>query len=339
MVNLETESNKNIKLNIDAEISTTPVEGLSESILVDRKISLFIKREDQCHPIISGNKWHKLRFNLEHAKRLGFQKIVSFGGAWSNHIHALAYACQKENLDLLALIRGEELAKNPLNPMLKEAQAFGAKLHFISRSDYRKKTDESFLLSLDNDFGPRYVIPEGGANASGVLGSKVFALNCLQEFFRSHQRYPSHVVLACGSGTTTAGFLQALAETEMTEKKSIKVIAYAAAKDASLQEKIIKLSLLKLIDNKVISALALSKINWQLRDMSGKGFGKLDREQQSFMESFEQKHQISLDPVYTAKLFHQVFLDIEQGYFQEGSCILVLHSGGMQGARSLSVEC
>lgn len=322
-------------MSIEAEIISTPINPIAEDVCVEKNINLFIKREDLCHAVISGNKWHKLRLNLIQAKQQGLTQILSFGGAWSNHIHALAYACSKENLALHAVIRGEELRNCPLNLMLAEAQDYGAQLHFISRSDYRKKTEKTFLLELQKKIGPCYVIPEGGANAYGVQGSELFAIHCLEQFYLLNTHYPNYIVLACGSGTMAAGFIQALAKQQHI---STQLVAYAAVKDASLPQKIIELAQSNLQAHKQLLPTEFAKVAWQVKAMQGKGFASVAPEQVMFMQDFQLKHGIPLDPVYTGKLVQQVLLDIQAGYFPKHSSILLIHSGGLQGGRSLSHE-
>jgi len=321
-----------LSLNTDKQIRLTPLQKLNDDRYEKKKLSVYLKREDLCHPIISGNKWHKLRLNLLQAKRLEHKQVLSFGGAWSNHLHALAYACQQEHLKCIAVIRGEELQNKPMNPMLSDAESFGAQLVFISRNAYQRKEEKTFLDTLQNEMGPAYIIPEGGANDLGVAGSKYFAHECLVQFHNEYRVYPTHLVLACGSGTMTAGFINALEELE--DDFPIKLIAYAAVKDAKLQQKINQLSgtssknSLENISNKLSRVLTL-------KDMSGKGFARLDAEQHGFTLNLQDKLQIPLDPVYMGKLFYQLSKDIEQDDFPEGSRILVIHSGGAQGARSL----
>jgi 1-aminocyclopropane-1-carboxylate deaminase len=323
-----------VSLNTDKQIRLTPLQKLADAVYDKKKISVYLKREDLCHEIISGNKWHKLRLNLLEAKRLGRKQVLSFGGAWSNHLHALAYACQQEHLKCIAVIRGEELQNKPLNPMLSDAESFGAQLVFISRNEYQRKEEKTYLNTLQNEVGPAYIIPEGGANDLGVVGSKHFALECLAQFHNELTVYPTHIVLACGSGTMTAGFINALEELDCDFP--IELIAYVAAKDANMQQKINQLSGLAYKNCSENISGKLKQV-FTLKDMSGKGFSRTDAEQYGFMLSLQDKLQIPLDPVYMGKLFYHLSIDIEHDDFPEGSRILVIHSGGAQGARSLIV--
>jgi 1-aminocyclopropane-1-carboxylate deaminase/D-cysteine desulfhydrase-like pyridoxal-dependent ACC family enzyme len=319
----------------DLEINATPIQEITDASWVQNNIRLFVKREDLCHPIICGNKWHKLRLNLLEAKKQGCQPIISFGGAWSNHIHALAYACQQESLNFVAIIRGEELANKPLNNTLSDVKRWGAQLVFVSRHEYRLKHNSNYLSDLKRKYKNSYVIPEGGANNLGVEGSYYFALACIEQFYQTQKTYPSHVALACGSGAMSAGFLRALSELNKKLPDKIQLCVYAVVKDKSLLKTISRLA------SSSLSALPEKELNlflayeWNLFFCEGLGFGLSDSTLLDFMLQFQTRFGISLDPVYTAKLLKQLMSDIQEQQYQQGSHVLVIHSGGIQGARSL----
>ena len=322
------------KLLCEDEINKTPIEALAESIWLGNNVHLYVKREDLCHPIISGNKWHKLRLNISKAKSQGAKQVLSFGGAWSNHIHALAYVCHLENINFIAVVRGDELANKPLNPTLSDVESWGGQLVFVSREDYRKKNNPEYIQDLQIKHGNSFVVPEGGANFLGVEGSALFAKGCLDQFFEKYHALPDYIVLACGSGTMAAGFLRALESLNRTRESKVKLRIYAVVKDESLREKIAELAFPVESDSPL--AVIDEPVNdWHL-SFTGTGFGASDADLLDFIDSFESEHGIALDPVYNGKLFRQINLDIGQSCFPEGSKVLAIHSGGLQGARSRS---
>ena len=149
---------------------TTMIQPLTDPYLLQKGVRVYVKREDQLHEGLSGNKWHKLKYNLQAAKAGGYQQVLSFGGAYSNHLHALALACQQLDMACVGVVRGDELSKKPLNPTLSEAQACGMVLHFLSRDHYRLKETAVILDELASRFGRFYTVPEGGANKAGMGG-------------------------------------------------------------------------------------------------------------------------------------------------------------------------
>ena len=315
----------------ETEIISTPVQEIYDVLFEQHKVRVFIKREELCHPVISGNKWHKLRLNLQAAKAQGFKKILSFGGAYSNHIHALAYVCQQQGLQTTGIIRGEELAFEPLNPCLSDAEAWGMDLHFISRENYRQKKQQHFIDSLRQKFGDFYLIPEGGANALAVLSCSEFAKDCFQQAEQSFD----YVVLSCGTGCTLAGFVAGL--NQMHHQKKISVQGFLAVNDqANINDTITELiKTVSCFDDTQSDNFSPPRVEWSLNsDYVLGGYGKQSRDLIDFMESFCQQQGILLDPVYTGKMLFGLYDQIRQGMYPEQSHILVLHSGGLQGLRS-----
>ncbi len=305
----------------------TPIQRISDQTLIEHSIALDIKREDLCHPIISGNKWHKLRLNLQAAKDKGYKRVLSFGGAWSNHLHALAFLSQKEGLDCILVIRGEELESKPLNAMLKDAKEWGAQLCFITRSEFKQKESPGLLEPLQSRFGGFYVIPQGGSNAAGVEGCRMFADSCLRQYHKQFNTFPDYVALAAGSGTMAAGFAQACAT--LGSKVCLRV--YPALDDPGIESLINHFAKFGEHGNSERFSLQIARI-YPTR------FGKTDERLRGFMFEFEKDHKIPLDPVYNSKLMFGVYRDIKDGYFQheagKESRILAIHSGGLQGLRS-----
>ncbi len=271
----------------------------------EQKVTIHVLRLDLIHPIISGNKWYKLRFYLEDAINAGFNEIATFGGAYSNHIVATACACYESNIKSVGFIRGEKTF--PLSHTLQEAVSYGIDLSFISRSDYKNKT----TITANNHFPNRYWIPEGGYGILGAKGAESI-LNTvpLQEY--------THIISAVGSGTMIAGLLNG----SMPHQT---VIGISSQKNnLSLESEILSLSFIENHRKLIL-----------LHDYHFGGFAKHPPELLNFMGEFWNKEAIPTDLVYTSKLFFAVRDLLEKKYFNSGDKILVIHSGGLQGNNSL----
>ncbi|AWX43932.1 1-aminocyclopropane-1-carboxylate deaminase [Flagellimonas maritima] len=280
-----------------------PNQKVELPILNEKGITLYVKREDTIHPIISGNKYRKLKYNLHEAKKLGQDTLLTFGGAFSNHIAATAYAGKKEGLKTIGIIRGEELKNNwHENPTLKLAQANGMDLHFVSRSDYRKKNSIAFLQNLNAKFDLCYLIPEGGTNELAVKGCEEILTKADTQF---------DIICSCvGTGGTLAGLINS-AQPHQT------VLGFPALKGNFLKEDILKFA---------------QNDNWKLiAEYHFGGYAKVDSSLIEFINSFKRETSIPLDPIYTGKMFFGVFDMIKKDVFKRGTQILVIHTGGLQG--------
>lgn len=281
----------------------TQIQELKSQISEQSGIRLLIKREDQNHPFVSGNKWWKLNYNLEEAMKAGHTTLLTFGGAYSNHIYATAAAAHELGLKSIGIIRGEETL--PLNPTLSFAKASGMRLHYVSREAYRNKTEASFIEQLHKQFGDFYLIPEGGTNALAVKGCVEFAKHLNNEIDFDY------ICLPMGTGGTIAGVIEGLNESK-------KVIGFSSLKGATFLEDEIK--------------RYTAKKNWQLvYDYHFGGYAKVTNELIEFMNAFEKQFNIPLDPIYTAKMMFGVMDLIKKNFFESGSTILVFHTGGLQG--------
>ncbi len=278
-----------------------PLQELSDSLLLEKKIRLFILREDLIHPLISGNKWRKLYYNIEAAKQKELKRLITFGGAYSNHIAATAAAGKEFGFKTLGFIRGEE--QLPLNSTLSYAKDCGMEFRYLSRSDYRLKNDPVFLKSLLKNEKEYYLIPEGGTNKLAVKGCEEILTNLPIDF--------DYVCCACGTGGTISGLINSL-------KSSQKAIGFPALKGAHfLNEEIEKFT---------------NNSQWELNlDYHFGGYAKVKRDLINFMNSFKAKHNITLDPVYTGKMLFGLWDLIEKDYFRPGSTIIAVHTGGLQG--------
>jgi 1-aminocyclopropane-1-carboxylate deaminase len=281
----------------------TPIVELQDSLLADAGVRLSVKCEYLNHPFISGNKWWKLKYNLEEAARLGKKKLLTFGGAYSNHIYAMAAAAYELGFESVGIIRGEETL--PLNSTLAFVKEKGMHLHYVTREDYRKKTEPDFKEKLIDLFGDFYLIPEGGTNELAVKGCEEFGkqLNREVEF--------DYLCLPVGTGGTIAGIISGL-------DTNIKIIGFPALKGAQFLENEIR--------------VYTQKENWQLMyDYHFGGYAKSTKGLTDFMEQVERAHNIPLDPIYTNKMMFGIFDLVKQGFFERGSTVLVLHTGGLQG--------
>ena len=271
-------------------------------------VSLYIKREDLLHPLMSGNKFRKLKYNLAQAKEENKETLLTFGGAFSNHILAVAAAGNEYGFNTIGIIRGEELKDKFLdNPTLKKAQELGMMFEFVSRETYREKSSSKFIESLIAKFGDIYVIPEGGTNSLAVRGCEEI-LDSTDEIF-------DYICCPVGTGGTISGLINC-------SKGSQQVLGFPALKGDFLREDICKFA---------------SKSNWNLiTDYHFEGYGKVSEELIRFINEFYHNHKIPLDPVYTGKMAFGVLDLISKNYFPENSKILMIHTGGLQGIAGMN---
>lgn len=274
------------------------------------KITLTVKREDLLHPHISGNKFRKLKYNILQAQKEGKEALLTFGGAFSNHIAATAAAGKEYGFKTVGVIRGEELVnKIGDNPTLAFAQSCGMLLKFVTRDEYRHKTDAEFIENLKAEFGDFYLVPEGGTNALAVKG-------CEEILAAEDERF-TYVCCAVGTGGTISGLIN-------SAKPGQQVLGFPALKGEGLSGDICKFA---------------RQGNWELvKDYHFGGYGKVTEELIFFMNDFFEKTGIPLDPVYTGKMFFGVIDLIHKGYFPEGSDILLIHTGGLQGIAGMNRE-
>lgn len=292
-----------------SKIKVQRVSSLSSS-----KVEVDMLRLDLLHEEISGNKWFKLKYNLEEAKIENKNTILTFGGAWSNHIAATAAACDLLGFKSIGLIRGDEL-KPDSSITLSCATHHGMELHFISREEYRRKEDSDFIRVINEKFNYPYTIPEGGNNALGRKGCMEILSFCQKEKY-------SYVCCAVGTGATLSGIIESCLPHQ-------KIIGFAPFKNAKEQNERIKIFL---SDN-------LKKYNREIiTDYHFGGFGKKTKELLEFMNQFYAQNQVQLDFVYTGKMMFGIYDLIMKGFFRSGSKIIAIHTGGLQGNKSFSEE-
>ena len=271
-------------------------------IPIEKNVKLFIKREDLIHPQISGNKYWKIFYNLNYYLESRPEKpvIITFGGAYSNHISAVSAVGSIFSIQTLGIIRGEELEKKWIdNPTLVTAKRNGMNFRFVTRDDYRNKQKMTELLQIE--FPDALIIPEGGTNAKAVEGVKMMLNNDTKDF--------DYLCTAVGTGGTIAGI------SHFCEGNQ-KVIGFKVVEDASLENRISELT---------------SKRNYHLTDAALGGYGKINDDNVRFINDFKMKYAVPLEPVYTGKMMQKVFEMIDDNYFPAESKILCFHTGGLQG--------
>lgn len=285
-----------------------PLQPIDNELIRLKGVSLNVLRLDTIELYSGGNKFFKLKYNLEEALKSGASRLLTFGGAWSNHLAAVATvmgkgsAVSEQIKEVIAVIRGEE--PRELSKTLRFCKEKGLKLHFVSRSDYREKTEDDFISGLKKQFGDFFLLPEGGSNALAVKGCAEIPGLIKQDFD----------IICCpvGSGGTLAGITAGLHQDQ-------KALGYVALKNGHyLQETVFKLGADK------------TRFNL-LHDFHFGGFAKTSPELLSFKRSFEKEQGFLLDFVYTSKMFFGIFEMLKNDAFPPGTRLVAIHTGGLQG--------
>ncbi|MFD2167764.1 1-aminocyclopropane-1-carboxylate deaminase/D-cysteine desulfhydrase [Thalassotalea euphylliae] len=288
----------------------SPLQEIEHPLFRKHNINVLVKRDDLIHPIISGNKWRKLKANIIEAKKVGNKGVMSFGGAYSNHIHALAYACKQEGLSSKAIIRGEPHYQN--NYTLRWAAHWGMELIFVDRNTYRRRQDSDYIDELLKQHPGYHIVPEGGSNTLALVGvgDVMTELNAQADF--------DAMYLPVGSGGTLAGIIKA--DNEHHHIHGIAVLK---------QAEYLTTEIMNLLDNKLFN-------NWQLHTQyHGGGYAKFDQLSLQTLTEFVRDTRIPFEPVYSGKML-LAFLDrVKQGFIEAGSTTVLLHTGGLQGVGGL----
>jgi 1-aminocyclopropane-1-carboxylate deaminase len=292
----------------------SPVEELHDDRLAARGVRLYLKRDDLIHPEIPGNKWRKLKYNLSAARERGYSRLLTFGGAYSNHIRATAAAGHYLDFLTLGVIRGE--AHVPLNWSLSYAASLGMQLSYMDRATYRRKHEPGMIAGLREKYGNFYLLPEGGSNELAVRGCAELPAELGIEF---------HVVCCpVGTGGTLAGIAAGLSpEQRALGFAVLKSGQFLAGEVAELQRQ----------EYGVVST------NWSIEyDFHFGGFAKSSPELYSFIENFEQRHRLRLDWVYVAKMMYGVFALVERGAFEPESAIVAVVTGSACGEKCYALR-
>lgn len=292
----------------------SPLQMLEDEWLAAKKIQLWIKRDDLLRVgdehAFCGNKWRKLKYNLLEAHRQNLTSLLTFGGAYSNHLAAVAQSGQIFDFQTIGIIRGN--AHESLNPTLEFCKRHGMQLHYLDRESYRHKHEPAFAEKLRKQFGKFYLLPEGGTNPLALQGCQEIVSEIEQQF---SEKLPDFIAVSCGTGGTLAG-----------------IILELEGRSSALGISVLKGDFLK---QEVRQLLETSKDffeNWDIQtDYHCGGYAKFTPEFTAFINQFKTRYGIPLDPVYTGKLFFGLFDLIRQGFFPYGSSIVAVHTGGLQG--------
>lgn len=281
-----------------------PLQLIQNPLTEKHRLKLYVKREDMIHAHLSGNKWRKLKYNLSEAAGLQKKILLTFGGAYSNHIYAVAAAGKEYGFQTIGIIRGEKIL--PLNPTLTFAESCGMKLIFVSREVYSRKVIPD-LPGINME--EVYVIPEGGTNLLALKGCAEIISDISIEY--------DYITTPCGTGGTLTGLIASL-------KGNTKAIGFSSLKGGEfLTDEVSRM--LKEYSGKTYS-------NWMIMtDYHFGGYAKTNPDLINFIIEFEENHHIPLEQVYTGKMMYGIFDLIRKGFFENGKTIVALHTGGLQG--------
>src|SRR5690606_12954529 len=300
------------------QLPPIPLQQVNVDFLEEKNIQLYVLREDLIHPTISGNKWRKLFYNLQEAKNDGKNQLLTFGGAYSNHIAATAAAGKQFGFKTIGIIRGEEHL--PLNPTLQLAVENGMQLKYISRSLYKEeKYNTSFLQEMKAEFGDFYLIPEGGSNAFAVKGCTEIIKNIDIDY--------DVICCACGTGGTITGIIAAANETK-------EIIGFPALKGGEFLKNDIQQLL---ADYQLQFDIKINSSKWSLiTDYHFGGYAKTNTELIDFVNDFYQKQNIPLDLIYTGKMLYGILHLAKTSSKFNGKKIVAVHTGGLQGNKGFT---
>jgi 1-aminocyclopropane-1-carboxylate deaminase len=284
----------------------TPLQELHDQLFEKAAVRLFVKRDDLIHPEVSGNKWRKLKYVLQDVLVLKKDKVLTFGGAYSNHLYALAAAGKELGLKTIGVVRGEKPAQE--SATLQFCRQKGMELHFVSREEYRLRDSAEYLSSLESRFGSPYIIPEGGTTTLALPG----VAELVPEVEAQLPTSPVYYGVAAGTGGTAAGLLSAGAN----------VVAFSALKGGDF----LKADIMDLIRETAKTGTLDLQTGYHFG-----GYAKYNAELLDFIVDFKTRFGIQLEQVYTGKMFYGLFDMIAKGHFPEGSTIVAVHTGGLQG--------
>ena len=289
---------------------TIPIETINLPIADKYGVTLAMARADSVHPLASGNKLYKLFPNIEYAQQNNYQQLLSFGGAFSNHIHALALYSQSVGLQSIAIIRGEK--EYASNPTLSAATAAGMKLVFVDRATYKRRYDKDYLQQLQQQYPQALIIPEGGSSELALQGCTELMQQINKSCLQRDDALPDAVAVACGTGMTFSGLVNGAQPNQSLQ-------GYLVVKDKSVPER---------VDN--LLAKHSQNHNYKIHSADFGGYAKFKAPLLDFILEFLQQTDILLDPIYTSKMCYLILQQIEAGQFKAGSKLVILHSGGLQ---------
>jgi 1-aminocyclopropane-1-carboxylate deaminase len=298
------------------DIEKSVVEILRyEDVSSSRTLEIFVKRDDLIDPFVSGNKWRKLKYNIEQANHKSGEGILTFGGAHSNHLVATAKACHEAGLKSVGFVRGEELTADS-NQTLNDCASFGMELVFVSREEYKNKEDWDYINQLRHGFPSFHIVPEGGANFYGVVGCQEILKETANDF--------DHVFLCGGTGTTAAGVI-------LSAGAHTKVHVVSALKGDFMESQVTKMLNSVCFDEELVSELKSKTIFHN--DMHFGGYAKTTPELVAFIADFKDQTNLPLDTIYTGKAMYALIQEWKKGALGNDKKLLFIHTGGMQGMR------
>jgi len=282
----------------------SPVHLVSYGAFREYDVTVQVKREDEIHPLISGNKWRKLKYHIHHFRENRYSHLVTFGGAYSNHVFAFAHACKIYGIPGVVIIRGEE---DMNNPTMQSVRNNGLDVHYVSRSDYRSKENAPFIRSIIEQYPAPFLVPEGGSSPLAREG-----IHEMAEEIKMLKGNPDYIMLAAGTGCTSGCLIEALSPS------NIKIDVYSALKGKFMVE--------------AIKAWSGVKGNWEvIEDVEFGGYGKVNQALIDFINGFYDETGIPVDPIYNGKVLYGLAQRIKSGIYPSGSNILWIHTGGLQG--------
>ena len=297
----------------------SPLQKVALKELEAKNIDLYIKRDDMIHPDVSGNKWRKLKFNIQQARFKGRNKIITFGGAHSNHIAATAKAAEIYGLESIGIIRGEDADFN--NKTLSFARSCGMKLIAVSRSEYRNSDTWDYKESLKQKFGNFYLIPQGGANFYGVNG----CIEIMSEI--EGELNPDALFVPCGTATTLSGMI-------LGNKNQRKIFGVSALKGGDFLMDDVRKNLMSVYSDKETVNYSLRNVSL-LTDYHFGGFAKVNRELIAFIRNFYEQTGIKLDPIYTSKTVFAMLEKVRAKHNKMPEKWVLIHTGGLQGIAAM----
>jgi len=285
----------------------SPTQKLAIPFFTELGLELYIKRDDLLDPLISGNKWRKLKYNLFDLEHSGKKGIITFGGAFSNHLHAVAAAGLEFDFPTVGIVRGEQ--PKTLSTTLEQCLKMSMQLIYVSRDDYRLKDKANSILEVIDRFSDFVLIPEGGANQLALKGCAEVADEIDFGF--------DYLCTACGTGTTLAGILS-------STNQNFQSIGFPVLKGGEFIADEIRL-----LNSNLTQKFKLHT------DYHFGGYAKHTPELLNFIREFESQTNIQLEQVYTGKMMYGIFDLAKKGFFKQGSRIVALHTGGLQGRLSI----
>lgn len=272
-------------------------------------INLLVKREDLVHPLYGGNKFRKLKYNLAYARENNFETLLTFGGAFSNHIAATAFAGKEFGFKTIGIIRGDELNNSnaTLSKTLRDASANGMTFKFVSREEYNRKYDDDYLTELQKEYNNTYIIPEGGSNPLAIKGCKEIVDEIEIDF--------DYIVCPVGTSTTLIGIASGL----KPHQTALGIEVYKN-----------KVPSIKNLEYLKHHPMDVENLKIEIVNYSFGGYSKSTVELDLFCKKFYERNQIIIEPIYTGKMFFGIFDLIQKGFFKKDSTIIAVHTGGLQ---------